>query len=236
MSFIKRTIMLAALAAASTMHAQVAASLDTAHLGIPASAFNLKGWKLQIPGPKEFKDITHYSSDYFFLNKDKEMCFKLDAGEKGATQNAKFVRSELRHLQNWKVGEDRVLAGEVRVTSHLEPDKVTVLQIHGIMDNGSDAPPLLRIAVQHGDLYALLKTENDGEKTESIVLKKGVGTGFFKVEVSVKHAQLKITVDGQVKLDRSLAYWKFSNYFKAGCYPQATKGTAEVFFRSLSVK
>ena len=69
-----------------------------------------------------------------------------------STLHAHYVRSELRHLQNWKIGEDRALAGEVRVISHLEPNKITVLQIHSIMDNGSDAPPLLRIAVQHGDL------------------------------------------------------------------------------------
>ena len=102
--------------------------------GIPASAFNLHGWKLQIPGPKECKDISKYSSDYFHLNKNKEMCFKLDAAEEGATPNAHYVRSELRHLPNWKVSEDRALSGEIRVISHLDPDKVTVLQIHGDPD------------------------------------------------------------------------------------------------------
>ena len=67
-------------------------------------------------------------------------------------------------------------------------------------------------------------------------LKKGVGANWFKVEIAVKNRSLVITVDGQQKLTHSLAYWNYPNYFKAGCYPQATQGTAEIFFRKLSVK
>ena len=101
--------------------------------------------------------------------------------------------------------------------------------------DGGDAPPLLRIALNHGDLHAMLKPDNDGERTDSVVLKKGVGANWFKVGITVKNSTLTVTVDGQQKLTRSLAYWKFPNYFKAGCYPQAVKGTADIFFRKLSV-
>jgi hypothetical protein len=52
----------------------------------------------------------------------------------------------------------------------------------------------------------------------------------------VKSGQLRISVDGQEKLVRDLSYWKFSNYFKAGLYPQATQGTAQVFFRNLTAE
>ena len=41
---------------------------------------------------------------------------------------------------------------------------------------------------------------------------------------------------GEEKLARDLSYWKFSNYFKAGCYPQATQGTVQVFFRKLKAE
>jgi hypothetical protein len=34
---------------------------------------------------------------------------------------------------------------------------------------------------------------------------------------------------------RSLGFWKYLNYFKAGCYPQATQGVAHVVFRHLAV-
>ena len=128
------------------------------------------------------------------------------------------------------------MSAEVRAVSHLDPDKVTVLQIHGIQEDGSDAPPLLRIALNGGDLVAMIKPDNEGERTDSIPLKKGVGANWFKVEIAVKSRQLIISVDGQQKCVHSLAYWKYPNYFKAGCYPQAVQGTADIFFRKLSVK
>lgn len=204
--------------------------------GAPAGAFDLRKWKLQIPGPVEIKVLQNYSSDYFHLTAAREMCFQLDAGEKGTTTNAHFVRSELRHNLDWSTGEAHSMSGEFRVKSSLTPDKVTALQIHGITDQGGDAPPLLRIAVTNGDLVAFVKTDNDGEQTENVPLKKQVKDGWVKVDVVVKNRQLKISVDHQVKFQRSLAFWKFKNYFKAGCYPQATQGKAEVFFRKLSAE
>ena len=202
----------------------------------PAAAFDLRQWKLQIPGPLEFKQLAGYSSGYFFLNKNREMVFKLDAAEKGTTTNAHYVRSELRHALNWHINESHTMSAEVKAVSHLDPDKVTVLQIHGIQEDGSDAPPLLRVALNGGDLYAMIKPDNEGDRTDSILLKKGVGANWSKVEITVKKSQLVIIVDNQQKLTHSLAYWKYPNYFKAGCYPQATQGTAEIFFRRLSVK
>lgn len=204
--------------------------------GPPASIFDLREWKLQVPGPREIKLLQKFSSEHFHLNEKKEMCFQLDAAEKGATENAHFVRSELRHLLDWSTGETHSLSGEFRVRSNLTPDKVTALQIHGITDRGGDAPPLLRIAVTNGDLVAFVKTDNDGEQTESVPLKRGVKDGWVKVKVVVKNGQLKISVDQELKLQRSLTFWKFKNYFKAGCYPQATQGKVEVFFRKLSAE
>ena len=214
----------------------IAGSAVGADNAAPAQAFDLKPWKLQVPGPLEVKDLRNYSSGYFFLNESKEMVFALDAAEKGTTPNTHYVRSELRHLPNWTVDGNHTLTGEVRVVSHLQPDKLTVLQIHGIMPDGDNAPPLLRIAINHGDLYAAVKAENSGDKTDMVLLKPGVKTGYVKVAIVVKGGQLHIAVDGQEKLVRDLSYWKFSNYFKAGLYPQATKGSAQVYFRSLKVE
>jgi alginate lyase len=202
----------------------------------PSSAFDLSQWKLQIPGPREFKDLRHYSSDYFHLNAEKEMCFHLDAAEKGATLNAHYVRSELRHFPNWKTTEAHSMSAEVRVISHLQPDKVTVLQIHGIKADGKDAPPLLRVAVNKGDLVAVLKTDSTGDQNDTLVLKKNLGGQTVKVDITVEHQQLTIRVNGEEALSRNLAYWTWLNYFKAGCYPQATSGTADVFFRKLTAR
>ncbi len=200
----------------------------------PATVFDLQQWKLQIPGPREIKTLKNYSSTYFRLNAEKEMCLHLDTAEKGTTPNTHYVRSELRHLPEWDVKDTHAVSAEVCVISHLKPDKVTVLQIHGITKQGGNAPPLLRIAVNNGDLVAVIKTTNDGDKNDTVVLKKALGSGWAKLEVSVKSKQLKITVDDQEKVNRSLAFWKYPNYFKAGCYPQATNGTVEVRFRKLT--
>jgi Alginate lyase len=221
----------------------LAASLSSAaragRAGAPASVFDLREWKITLPGPKEIKDLKGYSSDYFYLNAQKEMCFHLDASEKGTTPTAKYVRSELRHLPNWGTGESRALSAEVRATSSLKPDKVTVVQIHGITEDKKDAPPLLRVALQDGDLFALLKTSSSNEKNspeEKILLRGGLGGSFVKIDVRVEEGQLSIAVDGKEMLRRDLGFWKFLNYFKAGCYPQATEGVADVAFRRLSVQ
>lgn len=199
----------------------------------PSTKFDLHQWKLQVPGPKEIKSLAGFSSPYFDLNDKGEMCFHLDAAEKGTTANTHFVRSELRHLPNWPVTETHGMSAEVRATSHLSPDKITVLQIHGITDAGDNAPPLLRIAVNNGDLVAVIKTTADGDKNDTIHLLNGLGANYAKVDILVKASQLHIAVNGQEKVSRSLAFWKASNYFKAGAYPQATHGTVDVMFRRL---
>lgn len=228
-----KTLLLGAcLALAISTHAFGEAPTNTP----PAKAFDLSEWKLQIPGPKEFKDLKNYASDYFYLNADREMCFRLDASEQGHTKNTKYVRSELRHNLNWKATEKHSLTGEFRVESQLTPDKVTLLQIHGITDAGDNAPPLLRIAVNKGNLYAMLKTSATGESTESNLLKRGVGSSWVKVGINVAANQLSITVDGEEKLHRDISYWKFSNYFKAGLYPQALEGKVQGYFRELKAE
>src|SRR5258708_1492756 len=106
-------ILLIALAAL-LLNAAGASCADTV---APSQAFDLRGWKLQVPGPIEVKDLRNYSSGYFFLNGNREMVFALDASEKGTTENTKYVRSELRHLPDWTVDANHTLTGEVRVVS-----------------------------------------------------------------------------------------------------------------------
>jgi hypothetical protein len=202
----------------------------------PSTAFDLGEWKLQIPGPKDVKNLEGYASEYFDLNGDGEMCFRLDAADKGTTENTRYVRSELRHLPNWRVNETRTLSAVLRAVSRLKPDKLTVLQIHGMKDDGGNAPPLLRVALQSGDLVALLKIDREGKKEEKVSLMKGLGDGLVTLQITVQAGQLGISVNGSEIARRDLSFWPYLNYFKAGCYPQATKGTAEVMFRQLSVQ
>jgi len=226
----KKPILFAATIAflcSTTIHADESA---------PSSVFDLRTWKLGIPGPQEIIDLQNYSSKYFDLNSEKEMCFHLDAAEKGPTTNAHFVRSELRHLPQWKASETHSISVEVRVVSHLKPDKLTVVQIHGITPQNTNAPPLLRVAVDDGDLVAHIKTTNNDVPTDHVLLLKGVGIKPVKIDVTVEAGQMKIHVNGEEKLSRSLAFWTHLNYFKAGCYPQATEGTADVMFRKLTAR
>lgn len=202
----------------------------------PSSVFDLSHWKLTMPGPKEIKKLQNYSSGYFDLNADREMGFHLNAAEKGATPNAHYVRSELRHLPNWWPSESHSLSAEVRVVSHLKPDKVTVVQIHGITPEGGDVPPLLRIAVENGDLFAIIKTTDAGDVNDKTLLVKGLGEKFVQIDVAVKEDTMQIRINGEEKVKRSLAFWKHPNYFKAGCYPQATEGTVDVMFRRLTAE
>jgi hypothetical protein len=202
----------------------------------PSHVFDLRGWKLQIPGPKEIKELDGYTSRFFYLNREREMCFALDASEKGTTPNAKYVRSELRHLPNWPANESHSLSAEVRAESRLDPDKVTVLQIHGITEDRKDAPPLLRIALQKGDLVAVVQTGSERGQNTPTTLKKGLRDGWANVEIVVEQKRLIIHLDGRRALERDLAFWPYPNYFKAGCYPQATKGDALVAFRRLKVR
>ena len=202
----------------------------------PSSAYDLKDWKITLPGPVEIRNLKDYSSKYFALTPAGEMAFHLDASEKGPTANTHFVRSELRHLPNWKATESHALSATVHVSSRLEPDKVTVLQIHGITEDKQNAPPLLRIAVDGGDLNAHIKSDPDGEHTDKILLIKGLGAKSANVEILVEGGQLRIKANGVEKVRRSLAFWPFWNYFKAGCYPQATKGTVDVFISHLQVR
>jgi len=222
------------------MHSQLRTLLLLGLLAMPCRAtspsdqFDLSEWKITLPGPVEIKKLRDYSSKYFDLNADKEMAFHLDAAEQGPTSGAHFVRSELRHLPNWKTTESHTLTGEMRVSSRLKPDKVTVLQIHGIKPDLSNAPPLLRIAVDNGDLNAHIKADAAGEKTDTTLLLKNLGTNYAKVDVIMEGGTLRISANGVEKVRRELPYWTYLNYFKAGCYPQATDGTVDVFFRSLS--
>ncbi len=85
----------------------------------------------------------------------------------------------------------------------------------------------------------MLKTTSLNEKNspeEKILLRKGLGAAFVKIDVRVENGQLAISTDGEEKVRRDLGFWKFLNYFKAGCYPQATEGVADVVFRQLTVR
>lgn len=203
----------------------------------PSTRFNLTGWKLQIPGPQEIINLQGYASPYFYLNSSNQMCFWVDCTETGYTANADYVRSELRHLTLWKVTDSlsKTLSATLKINANASPNQVTVMQIHGISSDGSNVPPLLRIAFKDQALVAFIKTDSSGTNTESIVLEPNLGTKTFSCVVKVQNKRLVILLNGSQKVARNVSFWPYDNYFKAGCYPQANLGTATVLFSKLSV-
>jgi hypothetical protein len=125
------------------------------------------------------------------------------------------------------------LSGTMQLFSHADPSKVTVLQIHGITESGGDAPPLLRIAVNNGNVYAFIKTDSTGDTTKSVLLLAGIDSSWFSCTVRMQNSHILISINDTQKLDENVSYWKYPNYLKAGCYPQSHSGTVTLKFSQL---
>jgi hypothetical protein len=201
----------------------------------PANKYNLSNWKLQIPGPLDIINLENYASKYFYLKNDK-MVFWLDSSEKGTTKNTIFIRSELRHLLNWNTDENHKMKASLKINSDLSPNKATVLKIHGFTNIGEYAPTLIRIAYNYGDLFAFINKSGIQKDIEKILLIKDIGNNFFQCEIIVYNKSLIININGIEKINKDISYWKYKNYFKAGCYPQSHNGEIEVIFDSLYVE
>jgi hypothetical protein len=201
----------------------------------PSENFDLNHWKLQIPGPVEVKNLNNYKSNYFSMAPDSSVCFHLNAAEKGTTKNAHFVRSELRHLENWDTNGSHNLKAKIKISCNLTEYEVTVMQIHGITSTGENAPPLLRIALKNGNLYAFLKTDNEGKTGDKHLLASNLYNQFFTAEILFEHNIIIIKVNNQTVFNKNIDYWTYDNYFKLGCYPQMTKGVFEIFIKDILV-
>ncbi len=201
----------------------------------PSNYHDLKSWKLQIPGPLEVKDLKGYTSDFFHLDTDKSISFDLDASETGTTSNVIYVRSELRHLANWETNTKHSLSTQTKVSCDIPNYKVTVMQVHGINRNNSDAPVLLRVALVKGDLYAFFKSDNSGVKTDKQLLQANVGNQYFKTEIQIEASKLSIKVNGKECFKKDVSYWTYLNYFKIGCYPQQNTGKFKINIKDITV-
>ncbi|MBJ7259503.1 MAG: hypothetical protein JHD33_08180 [Chthoniobacterales bacterium] len=75
-----------------------------------------------------------------------------------------------------------------------------------------------------------------GRVCSSPLLREGPGGDFLKIDVVVEGGHLTISIEGEETVRCNLGFWKFRNYFKAGSYPQATEGAADVVFRRFTVR
>jgi Alginate lyase len=202
----------------------------------PSSRFDLGGWKLQVPGPKEIKDLTGFVGEGFGLDAAGNLAFALDASAGGTTKNSKYPRCELRHLDEWTLdGSVRELHVSVATEPSFDPNVVTVAQIHGIGRNREHVPPLLRIVWDKGQLRAAVKTSSDGKQTQMVELGVGEPTRFHDIRIAAGNNGLQVAIDGHVRIQGDMSFWPWLNYFKTGCYPQANRGTGIVRLSQLTV-
>ncbi|MBX9758660.1 MAG: polysaccharide lyase family 7 protein [Beijerinckiaceae bacterium] len=202
----------------------------------PGERFALSGWKLQLPGPREITALAGFESRDFRLDDEGRLVFAVDAAETGSTPNSQFVRSELRHMAEWPVTVPLArLSARFAMIANPAPPKVTVMQVHGVGPGGSNMPPLLRIAVNGGDLRAFIKRDANGRDTESVLLLRGLNAGETDVEIVMAAGRLRIAAAGAPAVERDVRFWPARNYFKLGCYPQAHRGDASVAFARFDV-
>ena len=234
------------LADAAAVPAEGPARPGDARGSQPADLFDLGHWKLQLPGPRDVQPrelLAGFTDGHFYLDgASKELVFSLDAAEKGSTSNSSYVRSELREQltpnsdrPNWNAASGtHVLTARCKVVQNtLSPNKITVLQIHGIGSDGQSAPPLTRLVFEDGVLLIRYKADKSGNTENKVSC--GSYSGYVDYEVKVQGSRLIVTVNGSEKLNRDISYWTWDNYFKAGAYPQATQGRVSVQFAKLSV-
>ena len=173
-----------------------------------------------------------YSEPYFYLSNGRHLTFKM---------SGKSQRSELRQAHEWKTSTetDQRMIGSIRLAlpSDREMEQFTFMQIHDSSKKLNK--PLLRLAwvkYRKGTQDHLWSIVRDGTRTKSSYTYTDLGNRpdeFFGAEVTVKDNQLRIHINGEVKVDTDVSYWEqWSSYFKAGVYNQ-TEGSATVQFNSL---
>ncbi|MFT4171652.1 MAG: polysaccharide lyase family 7 protein [Rhodocyclaceae bacterium] len=242
----------AASASVSSSSASSSSALNAAWP--PGQNFDLSHWKLQLPDA----DTTEipastlsagYTSQYFYTDTDGAMTFW--APTTGATtQNSHYPRSELREMLdpssskvNWGWQGTHIMKLTGKVVKLPSTGKVIVAQIHAIEEDGTNAPPLVKIVFNTNQLDGQVKSDSSGSGSDVHNYFTNIAVGDrYDVEIRVTNGVAFITVNGDtrsvdfVSMD---AGWKnLKYYFKAGNYVQdnsADGGSATTKLYSLSV-
>ncbi|MGC3965488.1 MAG: alginate lyase family protein [Rhodocyclaceae bacterium] len=199
------------------------------------SSIDLSKWKLQIPvNPIDVatRDLLKgYQDKYFYVDKDGSLAFWCPASGFKTTANTKYPRSELREMLDpdnhavnwgWQGTHEMNLRGAVM---HVSPSgKTIVMQIHAVMPDGSNAPPLVKGQFYKNTLDFLVKNSAAGGKDTHYVF-EGIELGKpYDAQIKVVDGVLSMTVNGQTKTVDFVAKdagWKdLKFYFKAGNYLQ----------------
>jgi hypothetical protein len=206
--------------------------LQKAKFQAPESSFSPR-WSCK------YGKFKYFSNRYFYLQDGKYMVFEMCGKKK---------RSELRFYNEWRVSTSKpcILRAKVMLFPLDAKREFTFLQIHA---NGKRADkygkklnkPLLRVvwkkSFKHkkNHLWAVIRSS---VKENAKYLKIDLGKrpeDFFTVKIEVELSHLKVWVEGSLKVDLDVSYWKQCwNYFKAGVYLQ-DDGCAKVLFEKIEV-
>ena len=206
----------------------------------PGDQFNLNNWKLTLPDSSASeKSPSQLDTD----EDDGSMTFYCP-GNGGKTDTAKYPRSELRQLcnpsndrYNWKAsssGGYNYVDGKYRIGKlDSSSRKVVIQQIHAY-----DGPPLIKIQYQSGKVYALIKTDQDGDDEDKYTLGSVDDDEIFSLKTVVSSGYLKVYFKGSQKTNLKVkSYWSgYTNFFKAGNYIQSSSSSAYAYIHIYYLK
>src|ERR1051325_594077 len=131
----------------------------------PGDTFDLSHWSLTLPALTAWgiapADLTAgFADSYFYTGADGAMVFWVPVNG-GTTSASDFPRCELRERLdptdnsiNWSGFGTHVLTARCRVTQIPSTKRVVIGQIHSYLSN---APPLLLLVFNDGDIQGLVK-------------------------------------------------------------------------------
>jgi hypothetical protein len=182
--------------------------------------------------PGEFED---FKTDYFYAE-NRNLIINIQQKKDHYIKRCE-LREKYPNKKNygeWKTSTstEKKLYARVKFYKPTYLKEFTFLQIHADGNKNSINKPLLRIVwldekkydnKNYKDyIWALVKKDKDGKKTEYIPLIKRPNT-FFKVYIYVKKNLLTIKANDKT-IKRNVSFWKnYYNYFKAGAYISGSK-------------
>lgn len=246
-------------------------------------AIDLNNWKVTLPignptevtPPEILKYGTNKTLKPFFYNDSINGALVFYTYPNASTANSSYSRTELReqlvpgsNSTNWKFSQGGNMKGTLAVTEMSKDAsgnyyKTIVMQIHGILTNeqkaligaaDNNAPPMLKIYWQNGQIRVKTKILNDLNATNTEMLHEEawgdddgytfpeyVGFEKFTLEVKVSAGKMEVILNNKsskVYENIHMQKWSiFENYFKAGNYFQSkdTNSFATVKYYELAV-
>jgi hypothetical protein len=219
----------------------------------PGANFDLTRFTLQLPlsdgnnGVQQIKDLSTYTSDYFYTAPDGAMTFWCPVT--GAhTMNTHYPRTELRENAvggDWAISGTHSMTASFKVTKTPSSKGTIIGQVHGNATDGTSEVLKLEWLTTN-EIIASVEDNNSAAQAD-----KSLGTyapnALLTYSIKLQNSQLTVSIidaKGATKTVTSsytASRWtKDSYYFKLGDYVQLDTGAAtnggRVSFYSFAIK